>query len=120
MIYSRRKTLGSLGEFLNTCLLESKGHLVICTNFRTKYGEIDIITKKGHTIYFVESKLTTTKDQVTISRWKRDQSKRLFLAANLFIAINPNYFDYTFCILINHLDFSKKQYISINSYLYDF
>lgn len=48
--------IGSLGEQLACDLLSSKGYRVIERNFRSKYGEIDLIAIKDDIYVFVEVK----------------------------------------------------------------
>jgi len=50
----RRKKLGNFGEDLATSFLKRKGYRIIDRNFRTKFGEIDIICEKQGKIVFVE------------------------------------------------------------------
>ena len=53
--------LGELGEKLAKRFLEERGYTIICQNFRTKQGEIDIIARdKYKTIIFVEVKTRTS------------------------------------------------------------
>jgi putative endonuclease len=56
-----RQILGREGERLAADFLRQRGHVIIEQNYRKKYGEIDIITKDGDTLVFVEVK--TRKDQ---------------------------------------------------------
>ena len=49
-----RKKLGSFGEKLAVSFLKKKGYKIIETNWRTRFGEIDIVCKKGGKIIFVE------------------------------------------------------------------
>ncbi len=48
--------IGSVGEDIAAKYLENKGFTVIERNYRKKYGEIDIIAKKGEILHFVEVK----------------------------------------------------------------
>jgi len=48
---------GKLGENLAQEFLEKKGYQIISTNFRTRFGEIDLITTKDKKLAFVEVKL---------------------------------------------------------------
>jgi len=48
--------LGKKGEDQAALALESAGLQIIARNYRTKYGEIDIIALGGDTIIFVEVK----------------------------------------------------------------
>ncbi len=50
------KALGDLGEEIACRYLKSHGYKVLHRNYRTKYGEIDIIAKKKRTLVFVEVK----------------------------------------------------------------
>ncbi len=48
--------LGKRGEDLAVSLLSAGGYLILERNFRTKFGEIDIIAKDKGTFAFVEVK----------------------------------------------------------------
>ena len=53
--------LGQLGEKLAKRFLKERDYQIICQNFRTKQGEIDIIAKDNdNTIVFVEVKTRTS------------------------------------------------------------
>lgn len=51
------KQIGDRGESLAIAFLQNKDYNVICSNFRFKRAEIDIIAKHGHFLVFVEVKL---------------------------------------------------------------
>jgi len=68
---SKTQTLGKLGEDIACRYLKKLGHEIIEKNHTRKWGEIDIVSKKGSKLYFVEvkSKSVTelsskTKEQV--------------------------------------------------------
>lgn len=48
--------LGKRGEAIAKAYLEKKGYLIREENFRTRYGEIDLIVQDGEEIVFVEVK----------------------------------------------------------------
>lgn len=48
--------LGNLGEDYAVKYLIKNGYTILERNYRCKFGEIDIITKHGHTLVFVEVK----------------------------------------------------------------
>ncbi len=50
------KDLGKKGEELAVALCKGKGFTVIEQNFRTSFGEIDIIAKDGNIFVFIEVK----------------------------------------------------------------
>lgn len=51
-----QKNLGKIGEDLALNYLKSHDFFVLERNFTSKFGEIDIIAKKGLGLYFVEVK----------------------------------------------------------------
>ena len=54
-----RKLLGKLGEDMASAMLYGMGYQMLARNFRSHYGEIDIICEKDGIIYFVEVKTRT-------------------------------------------------------------
>jgi putative endonuclease len=50
------RRLGSLGEDLACRFLKSKGYRILATNFRTPFGELDVIAKKDGCTIFAEVK----------------------------------------------------------------
>lgn len=53
---------GQYGETLALQFLESKGHKVVHQNFRSIFGEIDLITQNNQEIYFTEVKSFSSKN----------------------------------------------------------
>ena len=53
---SNNKVTGNRGEDLATEYLQKKGYKIIERNFRTRFGEIDIVCRDGQTLVFVEVK----------------------------------------------------------------
>jgi len=51
-----QKNLGKTGEDLALDFLKSHSYFVLEKNFRSKFGEIDIIAEKNHSLYFIEVK----------------------------------------------------------------
>lgn len=54
------KKIGDLGERIAKVYLEINQYQILKCNFKSKFGEIDIIAKKGNTIHFVEVKTRTS------------------------------------------------------------
>ncbi len=54
--------LGEKGELLAKSYLEKKGYTILAQNFRTRYGEIDIIAKYKGEIVFFEVKTRSSMD----------------------------------------------------------
>lgn len=53
---SNRLTKGQIGESIASNLLRRQGYTILETNFRVRFGEIDIIALDGDTLVFVEVK----------------------------------------------------------------
>lgn len=51
-----KKALGKFGEDAATDYLEKKKYKILCRNFSTKFGELDIIAKYKGDIIFIEVK----------------------------------------------------------------
>jgi len=51
-----KQALGRLGESLAAEFLEKLGYSIIERNFRTPYGELDLVSKHGDVIIFTEVK----------------------------------------------------------------
>ncbi|RJR28559.1 YraN family protein [Candidatus Microgenomates bacterium] len=50
-------TKGAIGETVAKKYLSNLGYSILENNWRTRYGEIDIIASRGDTLHFVEVKL---------------------------------------------------------------
>lgn len=57
-----RKLLGIKGENLSKTFLEKKGYKILVQNFRTRYGEIDLIAEEDGDLVFIEVKLRQSND----------------------------------------------------------
>lgn len=53
------KIIGNLGEEFAANVLISNGYQIIDRNFRTRFGEMDIIAKKNDCLHFIEVKTRT-------------------------------------------------------------
>jgi putative endonuclease len=56
------QNLGKIGENLALDYLKNHGFVIIEKNFRSKFGEIDIIAEKNRCLYFVEVKTRSNLD----------------------------------------------------------
>ena len=55
------KSLGSEGEDIAAAYLKNKGYSILYRNYKTPYGEADIVAKDKETVVFVEVKTRTNK-----------------------------------------------------------
>lgn len=63
-VQTGKQKIGQMGEDIATKFLVKHGFEVILRNYRKKYGEIDVICKKGNKIHFVEVK-TASRSHVS-------------------------------------------------------
>lgn len=67
------QNIGKLGENIAAKYLTKNGFSIISRNFRTRYGEIDLIAKKSNKICFVE-----VKTRIGVVKGKPYESYRYF------------------------------------------
>lgn len=93
---SLKKEVGTYGECEALKYLEKSGYIIIEKNFRSKYGEIDLIAKDGDYITFVEVKLRcgklygTPSESITYSK-----QLKIYRTAQYYIMkkrLHDNYF----------------------------
>lgn len=53
---STRRVRGAEGERAAAEFLEQRGYRILARNYRTRWGEIDLIAEEGRTLVFVEVK----------------------------------------------------------------
>ena len=57
-----RRARGRAGEDAVAAALAARGHVILCRNVRTRYGEIDLVTADREVLVFVEVKTRTGDD----------------------------------------------------------
>lgn len=76
------QTTGNIGEQLAARFLRERGFKVTETNYRKKWGEIDIIAEKDNVLHFVEVKATVSHEtsgyrpEENIRLWKKQRMGR--------------------------------------------
>jgi putative endonuclease len=84
ILLNLRQKFGKFGEDLAVRYLKRKGYQVLCRNYRTRFGEIDIIAKDSDTLVFVEVKSRQTssfgnpKYSITHEKQKRISKTALY------------------------------------------
>jgi putative endonuclease len=58
---AKHNETGAIGERVAAKYLENKGFFIIDRNYRKKWGELDIISKKDGVLHFVEVKTVSRK-----------------------------------------------------------
>jgi putative endonuclease len=81
-----RLLLGQAGEALAADALTQQGYTILTRNFRTPYGEIDLIARHGEALVFVEVKLRRSEvygpPQAAVTATKQ---RHLKLAAQYYL-----------------------------------
>ena len=71
--------LGKFGEDIAGKFLENIGYKIIDKNFKTKFGEIDIIAKDKNTFVFIEVKTRNSDEygapQLAVNNYKKKRLK---------------------------------------------
>ena len=90
---SKHLRLGARGEKIASKLLRHKNYSILCSNYKVKSGEIDLVARDGENLVFVEVK---TRRATTRSRpaegLSAKQKKRIYHAAQNYLRQidNPN------------------------------
>lgn len=89
--------IGNAGETLIAEYLRKKGYIISAKNYRTKFGEIDVIAENNQEILFVEVKTRSEKSKVRpyeyvniAKRRKIYITSRIYLQRNGF-GLQPRY-----------------------------
>lgn len=74
---STTKALGDRGEAMTAEYLRERGYTIVASQFRCRFGEIDLIARRGELLCFVEVKLRGNRryglprDYVTAAKQRR-------------------------------------------------
>lgn len=86
----RKKSLGNLGENLALKHLHDHGYKILDRNFRSKFGEIDIVAQDGDVLVFIEVKTRWSKKfgppEEAITPWK---IKHIIKAGQYYKLLHP-------------------------------
>ncbi|MDD2227982.1 MAG: YraN family protein [Candidatus Cloacimonetes bacterium] len=97
MEHPSRHDIFKTGEDLATKHLISCGYRLICRNYRTRSGEIDIIVEKDQHLVFVEVKTRTSHSMTTaLASVSYTKQKKISRTAQEYINLNQQYGNYIF------------------------
>ena len=84
-------TRGIAGEVLAARFLREKGYIILSSNYRSKFGEIDIIAMDGPYIVFVEVKARSEKSfYMPREAVTEDKQQKILRTAALYIRAYPS------------------------------
>lgn len=84
---SYKDSIGKIGEEMVADFLKSKGYIITSKNYRSKFGEIDIVAESREYILFIEVK-TRKKGSMTTpaEAVNRPKQKKIVLTAYDFLS----------------------------------
>lgn len=105
---------GSLGERLALKFLKEREFNIVETNYRKKWGEIDIIAEKENVLHFVEVKATVSDET---SGYRPEENIRLWKKQRMIRAIKTYLMDrniseekeFLIDVIALNLDFLNKK-----------
>lgn len=108
---------GKIGEDIAGDFLKSKGYRVLHRNYRKKYGELDIVAKKGVLYYFIEVKSVSWETSRIVSHetWRPEDNvhqnkiKRLLRVIQAYLVSHEIKSDWQFDILVVYVDQEHKK-----------
>ena len=115
---SKTQKMGEIGENVAAQYLERKGFLIKERNYTKKWGEIDIVAKKGSRIHFIEVKsqsVDLVKNLKYIDSYKPEQNmhfakvERLKRTLQTYLIERNVYLDWQFDLIIVYLDEANRK-----------
>lgn len=81
---------GRRGEECAAAFLEKRGYRIAARNYRTRYGEIDLIAEKGEILAFVEVKTRAADSWFSPAEAvSAAKQRRILLAAQEYLQLAP-------------------------------
>ena len=85
-----RRLLGRWGEAAAAEYLKKKGYTLIAANWQCRFGEVDLIMRRGRYLVFVEVKLRRSAGFAQAREFvDSHKQQRLRTAAQLYLSQNP-------------------------------
>lgn len=104
--------LGEKGELLAKVYLEKEGYTILAQNFRTRYGEIDIIAKFKEEIVFFEVKTRSGIDHgLPCEAVNKAKQRKIHGVANYYLFITGSQCRKCRIDIIEILIINKKPFI---------
>jgi putative endonuclease len=87
---TQNKKRGDLGELIAQKYLQKRAYKILYANYKRKWGEIDIIAQKKHTIFFIEVKTIAqaSKFGSPFDKINNYKMRKLLKCAELFLIEN--------------------------------
>jgi putative endonuclease len=115
------KKTGALGEKIAAKFLTDRGFKILALNYRKKYGEVDIIARKGKSIRFVEVKSVLFHMKTDDERFSRETGgyrpeelvhplkiRKISRVAETYMNDLPESLDYQIDVIAVFIDIKRK------------
>ena len=87
-----KKTIGNNAELIAKEFIKTKGYIIITSNFRSKFGEIDIIASDSNYLVFIEVKYRKSlKNGLPREAVNYKKQNRIIKTAQYYLMINNLY-----------------------------
>lgn len=115
---SKSQKIGEVGEYVAVHYLQTKGYLIVERNYTKKWGEIDVVARKGSVLHFIEVKSKSTdlnKAQNYIDAYKPEDGmhpwkiKRLTRTIQIYLLERRIQGDWQFDLISLYLDDKAKK-----------
>ncbi|WP_296706551.1 MULTISPECIES: YraN family protein [unclassified Treponema] len=91
-VHPSKRSVGNDGENRAVLFLESRGYKIIARNWRTRFGEIDIIAQKSDLLVFAEVKTLPSGGLETLAHeLNLRKQKRIIETSKFFLAKHRQY-----------------------------
>jgi len=87
----QNKQTGILGEDLASSYLKDLNYQIVCRNYHSRYGEIDIIVLDQDELVFVEVKTRSSSYEDALNSISRAKQQKLYKTAGMYLASHPKY-----------------------------
>lgn len=110
-----KSKIGTMGELEAVRYLRNKGYRIVTVNYRTRFGEIDIICTKGNYMIFAEVK-TRNEDSIAEPKEFVDHNKqsKIINTAMIYISSRSLRFQPRFDVIEIFYNKKKDKIISLN------
>ena len=112
MIKSQKLVVGKLGEVQARRYLENKGFKILEQNYRTRYGEIDLVGKEQNELVFIEVRTKTGNDfgtpEETLNKKKITKLRRNALAYTSKIGWKGTFRLDALCLILDEKNQPKR------------
>ena len=87
---AKSRISGAWGEALAAEFMRKKHYRLVAANYRSRFGEIDLIVKDRKYLVFVEVKTRKNADFATAREYvNRSKQDRIRMTASMYLADNP-------------------------------